>query len=62
VSLVVDSIYPSDRLVAALDDFHKRFPTVPLRISVQTLEGVERVVRNGDAWIGVGGIVHMEDT
>jgi DNA-binding transcriptional LysR family regulator len=62
VSLVVDSIYPSDRLVTALDDFHKKFPTVPLRLSVQPLEGVERVVRNGDAWIGVGGAIHMNTT
>jgi DNA-binding transcriptional LysR family regulator len=54
VSLVVDSVYPSDQLPAALNDFHTKFPTVPLRISVQALEGVERVVRNGNAWIGVG--------
>jgi DNA-binding transcriptional LysR family regulator len=59
LSLVVDSMYPSDRLVAALDDFHRTFPTVPLRLSVRPLEGVERVVRNGDAWIGVGSLIHM---
>ena len=53
VSLVVDSFYPTDQLVKVLDDFHEKFPTVPLRLSVQPLEGVERVVRNGDAWIGV---------
>jgi DNA-binding transcriptional LysR family regulator len=62
VSLVVDSLYPSDRLVAVLDDFHTTFPTVPVRLSVQPLQGVERVVRNGDAWIGVGGLVHMDNT
>jgi DNA-binding transcriptional LysR family regulator len=62
VSLVVDSIYPSDQLVTVLDDFHMKFPTVPLQLSVQTLEGVERVVRNGDAWIGVGGLLHMDGT
>jgi DNA-binding transcriptional LysR family regulator len=59
VSLVVDSMYPGDQLVAALDDFHAKFPTIPLRLSVQPLDGVERVVRNGDAWIGVGGLIHM---
>jgi DNA-binding transcriptional LysR family regulator len=62
VSLVVDSMYPSDQLVAALDDFHVKFPTVPLRLSVQPLEGVERVVRNGDGWIGVGGLAHIDNT
>jgi DNA-binding transcriptional LysR family regulator len=60
VPLVVDSMYPSDRLVAALDDFHRTFPTVPLRLSVRPLEGVERVVRDGDAWIGVGSLIHMD--
>jgi DNA-binding transcriptional LysR family regulator len=62
VSLVVDSLYPSDRLVAALDDFHTTFPTVPLRLSVQQLEAVERTVRNGDGWIGVGGLMHMDSS
>jgi len=62
VSLVVDCIYPSDRLVKVLDAFHEKFPTVPFRLAVQPLEGVERVVRNGDAWIGVGGIHHMNIT
>ena len=62
VALVVDSIYPSDRLVAVLKDFHKKFPTVPLRLSVQALEGVERVVRSGNAWIGVGGLLHIDST
>src|SRR6267154_1455308 len=62
VSLVVDSIYPTDRLVKVLDEFHEKFPTVPFRLSVQPLAGVERVVRNGDAWIGVGGTLHMNMT
>jgi len=62
VSLVADSMYPSDQLVAVLDDFHAAFPTVPLRLSVQPLQAVVRVVRGGDGWIGVGGIVHMDIT
>jgi DNA-binding transcriptional LysR family regulator len=62
VSLVVDSIYPTEQLVAVLNDFHLKFPTVPLRLLVQTLGGVERVIRNGDADIGVGGLLHMGGT
>jgi DNA-binding transcriptional LysR family regulator len=60
VSLVVDSLYPTGHLVKVLDDFHQKFPTVPLRLSVQPLEAIERIVRNGDAWIGVGGVAHMD--
>jgi hypothetical protein len=29
VSLAVDTMYPSDQLVAVLNDFHRKFPTVP---------------------------------
>jgi DNA-binding transcriptional LysR family regulator len=62
VSLVVDTMYPSDQLLAVLDDFHMKFPTVPLRLLVQALSGVERIIRNGDAGIGIGGLLHMEST
>ena len=62
VSLVVDTMYPSDQLVGVLNDFHMKFPTVPLRLLVQTLGGVERLIRNGDAGIGIGGLMHMEST
>jgi DNA-binding transcriptional LysR family regulator len=62
VSLVVDTMYPSDQLVAVLNDFHMKFPTVPLRLLVQALGGVERLIRNGDAGIGVGGLMHMDGT
>jgi DNA-binding transcriptional LysR family regulator len=53
VSLVVDSMLPSDRLTTLLREFHVHFPTVPVRLLVETLGGVERVVRNGLASIGV---------
>src|SRR5260370_40026313 len=62
VSLVVDPMYPSDQLVAALNDFHMKFPAVPLRLLVQALGGVERLIRNGDAGIGIGGLMHMDST
>jgi DNA-binding transcriptional LysR family regulator len=62
VSLAVDSMYPVDRLVAVLVKFHKKFPTVPLRLLVRTLSGVEQVIRSGDAGIGVGGFLHMDGT
>jgi len=43
-----------DRLTTLLREFHAQFPTVPVRLLVQTLGGVERVVRDGHARIGVG--------
>jgi len=62
VSLVVDSLFPSDRLVQLLRDFHAEFPTVPVRLLVETLGGVERVIRSGGASIGVGGGAHIDTT
>jgi DNA-binding transcriptional LysR family regulator len=62
VSLVVDSMLPSERLTMLLREFHAQFPTVPVRLLVQTLGGVERVVRNGHASIGVGSLLHMDMT
>jgi DNA-binding transcriptional LysR family regulator len=60
VSLVVDSLFPGGRLVALLRDFHAEFPTVPVRLLVETLGGVERVIRSGAASIGVGSRLHMD--
>jgi DNA-binding transcriptional LysR family regulator len=62
VSLVVDSIFPSDRLTLLLSEFNARFPTVPVRLLVETLGGVERAVRDGHVRIGVGSQRHMTMT
>ncbi|HMI40516.1 MAG TPA: LysR family transcriptional regulator [Sphingomicrobium sp.] len=62
VSLVVDSLLPLDRLTRLLRDFNARFPTVPIRLLVETLGGVERAVRDGHARIGVGSQFHMTMT
>ncbi|CAN7591374.1 LysR family transcriptional regulator [Pararhizobium sp. LjRoot238] len=59
VSLVVDSIFPVDRLTALLRQFNDRFPTVPVRLLVESLGGVERAVRQDHAGIGVGNQLHM---
>ena len=62
VSLVVDSLLPGDRLTTLLREFHARFPTVPVRLLVETLGGVERVIRSGVAGIGIGSMLHMDMT
>jgi DNA-binding transcriptional LysR family regulator len=62
VSLVVDSLLPRDRLTRLLRDFNRQFPTVPVRLLVETLGGVERALRDGHARIGVGSQLHMTMT
>lgn len=60
VALVVDAMYPSEHLALVLEDFHATFPTVPLRLLVQPLNGVERVIRRGEAGIGVANPFHLD--
>jgi DNA-binding transcriptional LysR family regulator len=62
LSLGVDSMLPGDRLTTLLREFHAQFPTVPVRLQVQPLGGVERAVRSGVASIGVGSQLHMDMT
>ncbi|MEA3013739.1 MAG: hypothetical protein QOD42_2284 [Sphingomonadales bacterium] len=62
VSLVVDSLLPTGRLTRLLRDFNDTFPTVPIRLLVETLGGVERALRDDHARIGVGSQLHMTMT
>jgi DNA-binding transcriptional LysR family regulator len=62
VSLAVDSMLLGDRLTTLLCEFHTQFPTVSVRLLMQTLGGVEHVVRSGLARIGVGSLLHMDLT
>jgi DNA-binding transcriptional LysR family regulator len=62
VSLVVDSLLPTGRLTRLLRDFNDKFPTVPVRLLVETLGGVERALRDDHARIGVGSQLHMTMT
>jgi DNA-binding transcriptional LysR family regulator len=55
VTLVVDVMLPSERLVDAVHAFETTFPTVKLRLHVETLSAVAQLVRQGGAMIGVGG-------
>jgi DNA-binding transcriptional LysR family regulator len=61
VALAVDPMFPSDRLVAALGEFHTAFPAVPLRLISASLGAIERAIRDGDAGIGVGCTRHMNN-
>jgi DNA-binding transcriptional LysR family regulator len=62
VSLAVDSMLLGDRLTTLLREFHAQFPTVSVRLLMQTLGSVEHVVRSDLARIGVGSLVHMDLT
>jgi DNA-binding transcriptional LysR family regulator len=55
VTLVVDVMLPSARLVDAVQAFEATFPTVTLRLHVEALSAVAQLVRQGGAIIGVGG-------
>jgi DNA-binding transcriptional LysR family regulator len=60
VSVVVDSMFPSNRLVEVLKNFHVKFQTVPLRLKLEALGEVERSLRSGTSVIGIGSSVHMQ--
>jgi DNA-binding transcriptional LysR family regulator len=55
VTLVVDVMLPSKRLVDAVQAFEATFPTVKMRLHVEALSAVAQLVRQSGAMIGVGG-------
>jgi len=59
VSLVVDVMLPAKKLVRTLDEFHKKFPTVALRLRVEALGAVTQAVMDGAAAFGVSGPLEM---
>jgi DNA-binding transcriptional LysR family regulator len=58
VTLVVDVMLPTSRLVDAVQAFEAKFPTVTLRLHVEALGAVAQLVLAGIASIGVGGVQH----
>jgi DNA-binding transcriptional LysR family regulator len=59
VALVVDVMLPARRLVKVLDEFRKIFPTVGLRLKVETLGGVTQEVLDGGAAFGLSGPLEL---
>ena len=55
VAIVVDVIMPTSRLVDAMRAFEEQFPTVTLRLHVETLGAVTQLVHSGVAHIGISG-------
>ena len=59
VSLVVDVMWPAKKLVRSLDDFRRKFPTVALRLQVETLGAVTHAVMEGTAVFGISGPLEL---
>jgi DNA-binding transcriptional LysR family regulator len=59
VSLVVDVMWPAKKLVRALDDFRRKFPTVALRLQVEALGAVTHAVIQGTAAFGISGPLEL---
>ena len=55
LGLAVDVMFPTARLVAALDAFARTYPTVGLRLRVEGLGGVARLVLDRACQLGVSG-------
>jgi DNA-binding transcriptional LysR family regulator len=55
LGLAVDVMFPTARLVAALDDFARAYPTVGLRLRIEALGGVAQLVLDGACQLGVSG-------
>lgn len=60
VALVVDVMYPSARLAAALRDFAARFPAVSLALRVEALGAVADLVLKDEAALGLAGPLAAE--
>lgn len=59
VSLVVDVMLPTWRLADAARAFQSAFPTVPLRLYVESLGAVTQLVIDRTVGIGVGGPIRQ---
>ena len=55
VALAVDVMFPTAPLVAALEAFAGAFPTVALRLRVETLGAVVQLVQAGACGLGISG-------
>jgi DNA-binding transcriptional LysR family regulator len=55
VSLVVDVMYPSAKLVSVLQAFAAQFPTVALKLQMEGLGAVLKLVHEGESGLGISG-------
>jgi DNA-binding transcriptional LysR family regulator len=55
VALAVDVMFPTCRLVAALDDFAREYPTVSLRLHIEALGAALQLVVERSCVLGIAG-------
>ncbi len=55
VALAVDVMFPTCRLVAALDEFSRAYPTVSLRLHMEALGAVVQLVLDKDCVLAIAG-------
>jgi DNA-binding transcriptional LysR family regulator len=55
VSLAVDVMFPLDRLVSVLDTFATQFPTVTLRLRIEPMGGILKLVLERECLLGIAG-------
>lgn len=60
LAVVVDVMFPSACLAAALQDFAERFPSVALNLRVEALGAVADLVLRGEAALGIAGPLAAE--
>ena len=60
LAVVVDVMFPSACLAAALQDFAERFPSVALTLRVEALGAVADLVLRGEAALGIAGPLAAE--
>lgn len=61
LGLAVDVMFPTERLVCALNDFAVQYPTVGLRLRIEGLGGVAQLVLDGTCKVGVSGWTGTRD-
>jgi DNA-binding transcriptional LysR family regulator len=63
LGLAVDVMFSTARLVVALDEFSREYPTVGLRLRIEGLGGVAQLVLDGACQLGVSGwLANVPDT
>ena len=58
LSIAVDVMFPTERLVDAMQAFEREYPTVALRLHVEALGAVTQLVLSGAATVGISGPEH----
>jgi DNA-binding transcriptional LysR family regulator len=61
LGLAVDVMFPTERLVCALNDFAAEYPTVGLRLRIEGLGGVAQLMLDGTCQVGVSGWTGVRD-